>query len=187
MPLIDIILLIIFIATAVTGFRKGFIAQVGSLAAIVVAVIACRALGPTATGWVMPDGPDAEAGSSMSRIIASAMAYSGVYLVAYYAVILVVRLLKMVTHTLFLGPLDRIGGAAVNIIKWGLAVSLVLNLYLALWPDGKMLRSSTIAGGKPIEWVVALAPKALGILNHPSAPESTSTSTSTEGSPTTEI
>lgn len=149
MPLIDIILLIIFIAAAVTGFRKGFIAQVGSLAAIVVAVIACRALGPTATGWVMPDGPDAETGSSMSRIIASALAYSGVYLVAYYAVILVVRLLKMVTHTLFLGPLDRIGGAAVNIIKWGLAVSLVLNLYLALWPDGKMLRSSTIAGENP--------------------------------------
>lgn len=185
MPLIDIILLIIFIVAAVIGFRKGFIAQVGSVAAIIIAIIACRTLGSAATDMIMPQSPG---DSSMSRIMASVIAYCGIYLVAYYAVILVVKLLKLVTHTLFLGPLDRIGGAIISILKWGLAVSLVLNLYLVLWPDGKLLQTSTLAGGRPVEWVVGLAPKALGILNHPSAPEEADTpNTDTEGSSNPEI
>ncbi len=178
MPLIDIILLIIFIVAAVFGFRKGFIAQVGSVAAIIIAIIACRALGSAATDMIMPSG---QGDSTMSRILASVIAYCGIYIVAYYAVILATKLLKLVTHTLLLGPLDRMGGALISILKWGLAISLIMNLYLALWPDGALLRSSTIAGGKPVEWVVGLAPKALGILNHPAAPDETGT-TDIEGS-----
>ncbi len=163
MPVIDIILLIIFIAAAVTGYRKGFIAQAGAVAAIVVSIIACRLLAPAVTDWIMSSRDPSE--SSMSRFMASALAYGGIYLIAYYGVILIVRLLKLVTRTLFLGPLDRIGGAAVNILKWGLALSLVFNLYLALWPSGRLLSSSTIAGGKPVEWVTGLAPAALGFIS----------------------
>lgn len=184
MPVIDIILLIIFIAAAVMGYRKGFIAQAGAVAAIVVSVIACRMLGPSVTDWIMAghDSPE----SSMSRFMASAISYAGIYLIAYYAIILIVKLLKLVTHTLFLGPLDRIGGAIVNILKWGLALSLVFNLYLALWPDGKLLSSSTIAGGKPIEWVVGLAPKALGLISHSSHSDSSTLVDSIQATSTSE-
>lgn len=187
MPLIDIALLIVFAAAAITGYRKGFIAQASSLAAIIVAVIACRTLGPAVTDIIMPGGEDET--SPMPRYSAAAIAYCGVYLVAYYGVILVARLLKLVTHTLFLGPLDRMGGAVVSILKWGLAVSLAFNLYLAIWPDGKLLSSSTIAEGRPVEWIVGLAPKALGLISHgynglsddkPTSPEHHSVSSSTQ-------
>ncbi len=160
MPMIDITLLIILTAAALLGFRKGLIAQAGSAAAIIIAIIACRTLGPAATDIIMPAPEE----SSMSRLMASAIAYSAVYLVAYYAVILISKLLRQVTHTLFLGPLDRIGGAIVNILKWSLALSLAFNLYTALWPDGKLLSSSTLAQGRPIRWITALAPKALGLI-----------------------
>ncbi len=164
MTAIDIILIIVFAVSAIAGYRKGFIAQAGSLAAIVVAIIACRVFGPAATGLIMP-GSDVETGSLWHRYMASAVACSVVYLVAYYAVILIFRLLKTITHTLMLGPLDRIGGSIVNMLKWAMALSLVANLYLVFWPDGKVLKTSTLAEGRPVQWITALAPRVLGIIS----------------------
>ena len=158
--MLDIAIIIIFIASAVMGFRKGLIGQIGSVAAVIIGILACRMFGPPATEMIMPAGD--EEVNSMPRYCATILAYAGVYIVAYYAVIIVAKMLKTVTHTLLLGPLDRIGGAVVSVIKWFMAVSVALNLYMAIFPSTDLCSKSNIGNGQPVRWIIELAPAAWG-------------------------
>lgn len=126
MAAIDIILLLIFIVSAWLGFRKGIITQLGSVAAIVIAIIACRMFGGTVEQIFFDNHPDWQAGSSISHYAVSILANGVIYLVAYYAVILVAKLLHTVSHIVLLAPLDHIAGAAFSVAKYGLVVSLSL-------------------------------------------------------------
>lgn len=158
--MLDILIIAVFIASAVMGFRKGLIGQIGSVAAIIIGIIACRMFGPQVTDMIMPGG-DQET-NSMPHYYATIMAYAGVYIVAYYAVILIARMLRTVTHTLLLGPLDRIAGAAVSVIKWFMAVSVALNLYIIIFPSTDLAAKSNIGHGRPVNWIIELAPAAWG-------------------------
>lgn len=166
MTVFDIVILIIFVVAAVIGFRKGFIVQVGSLAAIVIGIIACRMFGSQVIELISPapSVDDAVNPNSCPSYLYTIVAYCVIYLVAYYAVVLVVKLLKLVAHTVLLGPLDRIGGAIVSVIKWFIPVSLVLNLYLAINPDCDLTDKVHIASGQPVTWIIDLAPALFGAL-----------------------
>ena len=108
MTALDIILLLVFIGSAWLGFRKGIIKQLGSLAAIVIAIIA--------------------------------------------------KLLCMVSHAVFLGPLDRIAGAAFSVAKYFLLVSLLLNLYMVIFPDTPLRTKSNLCGGRVVTLTARFAP-----------------------------
>ncbi|MBD5300916.1 MAG: CvpA family protein [Bacteroides sp.] len=167
MAAIDIILILIFILTAWLGFRKGLIVQLGSVAAIVVAIIACRMFGATVENLFFDCHPDWQTGSSLSRYGVSILANGVIYLVAYYAVILVAKFLHTATHAILLAPLDHIAGALFSVAKYGLLVSLLLNLYIVLFPSAKFLADSRLAGGKVVELTVGFAPWVLDAI-HPS-------------------
>ncbi len=160
MTFIDIVILAVFILSAVMGFRKGLIKQIGSVAAIFIALVACRVFGPQLSEIVLASA--GEDTSSMSRYCSMILANAAIYIVVYYAVIFVAHLLKTVTHTLMLGPLDRIGGALVNVIKWFMALSVALNLYITLFPSNKLVEKSHLDSGRPLTWILELAPAAWG-------------------------
>lgn len=164
MTAIDIILLLIFIVSAWFGFRKGIIKQLGSLAAIVLAIIACRMFGPQVTDIYMAGHPEYE-NSAISHYTVSILANAVIYLVAYYAVILVAKLLRMISHAVLLGPLDSIGGAIFSVAKIFLLVSLLLNLYIVCFPSTSLLSKSRLAGGKAVEMTVSYAPWVLGAIS----------------------
>lgn len=163
MVTIDIILLLVFIVAAWLGFRKGFITQLGSVAAIVVAIIACRLFGQSVEEIIMGQHPEWDSG--FSHYAVSIVANCLIYVLVYYAVLLVARLLHQLTHVVFLSPADHIAGAAFSVAKYGLLVSLLLNLYIALFPDTKLLANSRLAGGKVVELTVEFAPWVLDTIN----------------------
>lgn len=160
MTILDIILIVAFIAAAAWGFYKGIINQVGAIAAIVLAIVACRAFGGPAMSMI---GTDPEA-SAMTTFGKTVLVYAVIYFVVYYAVILVARLLKLVTHTVLLGPIDRIAGAVFNIAKVSVVASLLLNVFLWVFSSYTPEQLSTAAGGKLIEFVLSIAPKLLGAI-----------------------
>lgn len=158
MATLDIVTLVILGIAAVWGYAKGFISQLGGLAAIIIGVIACRMLGPQAVDLMAP--PPAT-GDSLNRWGIVIMVYAVIYLVGYYGVILVAKLLKLAVHTVFLGPLDRIGGALFNVAKVLIVVSFALNIYVSL--SGKEVKATgSIFDGKGLEYVMAIAPKIVG-------------------------
>ena len=148
------------VAGGVMGVRKGLMGQLGSVAGVIIGVVACRLFGPQVTDMIMPAGQGPEV-NSMSKYAYSILAYAGVYIVAYYAVILVARLLRTVTHTLLLGPLDRMAGAVVSIVKWLLALSVALNLY-AIIVSGSDLGSRSRLGKETVQFIMEIAPAAWG-------------------------
>ncbi|MCM1163536.1 MAG: CvpA family protein [Muribaculaceae bacterium] len=153
-------MIIVIAAAAVWGFWKGFIQQAGSIAAIVVGIVACRMLGHQAVVLIMPEGPSGAGSMSYYAVVAGV--YSAMYIVAYYAVLLVAKMLKLAVHTVFLGPLDRIGGAIFNIAKCLIMVSFLLNLYLVFFPKSDIRETSGIAGGKFVSMVIDLGPSLVG-------------------------
>lgn len=101
-------------------------------------------------------------GSALSHYCVTILAYAAIYIAAYYAVIIIAGLLRKVTHTLLMGPLDRMAGALVSVAKWFMAVSVVLNLYIVLFPSVDLSSKSNLANGRPVKWIIELAPAAWG-------------------------
>lgn len=127
------ILLIVFAVVAlyavITGFMKGLLSQIGQIAGLIIGVLAARALTPGILSML-----SADAGVDGTSVIAKVLCYILVYLTAYFAVVLVARLLKLVVRVACLGVLDRIGGAVFKLLKWTLILSLVYNLAVAVCP-----------------------------------------------------
>ncbi len=166
MSWIDIIIVGVFAFAVVRGLRQGIIGQLGSLAAFVLALIACRAGGQAmadAMGGLVPDSLE---NTPMGGYIASILGGAIVYGVVYYLVRLVARFIRTVTHALMLGPVDRALGAIFSVLKWGVGLSVVLNLWLALFPKSNFVKESTIGGGIAAENLMELAPWAWGLATH---------------------
>lgn len=157
MTVIDTILILIFVLAAVIGFRKGFIRQVGSLAAIVVGVVAARVLGPDAI-CLIHGGETDWAVSPVPRFSVTMLSYISVFAVSYVAVRLLASLLSRITGATFIGPVDSIAGAVVSIAKYFLLLSLLLNLYIAVFPSTQLISRLNVGGLRPVELVVDFAP-----------------------------
>jgi len=171
MSVIDIIIIAVFGLAIFRGLHKGIIGQLGSLAAIILAVIACRTLAPVlepvTAGWVPDSLRPTPLGSYIGQVAAGAV----VYIIIYYGVNFATRLLRKVSHTLMLGPVDRVAGAIFAVLKWGLGLSVALNLWLALFPKSEFVKESTIGGGIAVENVMELAPWLWGMATHSDTPD----------------
>ena len=88
-------------------------------------------------------------------------------------------MLRIVVKALLLGPLDRLGGVVVAIIKYGLALSIALNLWIAM---GGLKAETDNERDKGAEAVARFAPWLWGIAtdhifgSDAPAPETESTS-----------
>lgn len=110
MSFIDIVIIIMLLGGLVIGYRKGFMASLGSVAALVVACLACRFLG---AGRDIP-----------SNLL--------IFIVAYVTVRLLANLLRRVIHAIALGPIDRLAGAMFVALEYMVGLSLILNVWLWL-------------------------------------------------------
>lgn len=127
------ILLIIFAVIAlyavITGFMKGLLSQIGQIAGLIIGVLASRALTP---GLLLMLSADAD--TEPASMFTTVLCYILVYLAAYFSVVLVARLLKLVVKVVCLGIIDRLAGAVFKLLKWLLVMSLAYNLLVTAYP-----------------------------------------------------
>lgn len=172
MTALDIIILVFVAVGLATGLYKGFISQLGSIAAIVLGIIACRLWGDVAvgvvSGWLDPS-PEY---SSWTVYGVTIIGYVLLFVVVYLAVIVLARLLHRLSHVMLMGPIDHIAGALLGIFKWVLLLSVLVNLWLVCSPGSKAVEDSRLAGGKVAAWVKGFAPSLLGacVSGHGSEP-----------------
>lgn len=164
MAITDIIILVASALAAAWGFYKGIISQAGAIAAIVVGVIACRTLGAPAIEIVFPD-IDNQA-SSLNYYGARMVVYAVIYFVAYYAVVLVAKMLKLAVHSVFLGPIDRMAGALFGVLKILIVLSFLFNAFEFFKPGAIMAQPGHVADGGLVELVLAIAPAMVGALSN---------------------
>ena len=149
MTTLDVIILAVFVGSVAYGFYRGVIIQVGAVAAIVFAVVACRLGGyPLAEFIAGGDAP-----SSLDVVVAKVI----VFIAGYLGVRAVASLFKKMTHAL-----ARLGGAVFSLFQWMLVLSLLINLWLVIKPGASLAELSTLANGHAAPAIARLAPALLG-------------------------
>lgn len=127
MNVVDIVILCIIVLAAVGGAVKGLVHQVGTLAAVLCAVLVCRFFGTQACAAVVDESAKYV---SVYRVL--------VYLLLFVGVFFVVRLIAGLFGTalgkMHVRALDRIAGAVFGASLAVLVMSVMLNVYLTMAP-----------------------------------------------------
>ncbi|HJE38572.1 MAG TPA: CvpA family protein [Candidatus Amulumruptor caecigallinarius] len=110
MTFIDTVIVIVVLGGLAVGFSRGITRSLGSLAAIVVAVLACRTIG---RGQSIP-----------ANIL--------IFAAAYAVVMLLSSAIHKIVKMTFLKPLDRLLGAVFVAAEYIVGLSLLMNLWIWL-------------------------------------------------------
>ncbi len=153
----DIVVVAVALIAIVKGFNRGLILQLGSLLAIIVAIVCCRLFSTAVADFFngLSSAGDESPGSHL--YLNTVIAYILVFVIAYFLAKSVSFFLKKLVHGVHLGIFDRLGGALINAFKWLLALSLAFNLWCAVFPDSEAIKSSAVTG----KWVLGFAPEIL--------------------------
>ena len=136
MQVIDIIILILVLAGAIVGFRKGFIKQLASLVGLVVGLLAAKAL----YGVV----GDQLIGTVTSNVtFAHTLAFFLIWIVVPIVFTLVASLLTKALEIICLGWINRLLGAALGAVKWLLFISLAICAIEFIDSDNKIIEKNT--------------------------------------------
>jgi membrane protein required for colicin V production len=133
---LDIVILIILIISAVSGFASGLIKSVFSLVGLIVGVVLAGRLYVGFSSYLsfIP-------GNNGPRIAAFIIIFLVVMLVATLLGILLTKLISFV----MLGWINRIGGAALGIFLGAIFISAILAIWVKIANPGDVVVSSKIA------------------------------------------
>lgn len=125
MSFIDIVIVLMALGGIAVGWKRGIVRCLGGVAGIVLGIVACHLLGK---------------GQSVAVNVL-------IFAAAYIIVVLCSRGLSKLVHALFLGPFDRLLGAAFVAFEYLVGLSVLLNLYvwarsLAGTPDAALAADS---------------------------------------------
>lgn len=138
MELLEVVLIVIAVAGAVTGWLKGFIGQIGSLVGLVAGVVVCRCKGGAFAAWlgpmVSPDAADSVFTLAGCNIV--------LFIVVYITIVIVAHLLRAIVKIALMGTLDRLAGAVFGVFKWWFLAGVVLALWAFVQPDSAVATSA---------------------------------------------
>lgn len=166
MTFIDIILIILLLFSALSGFRKGLIRELTSLAAWVLGVFLAVKLTQILSPLITPSIIHSPA---IARIVMFTMIFMGVVVV----VTIVGKFLQAFFEDLDLGFLIRLGGALLSMLKSAFILSLLMViLHLSMikwnWPSEEVRQKSRLY--QPIE---SIAPAVFVYLKDITSPDET--------------
>lgn len=120
---LDILILAVLGVGAFLGFKRGIVAQIGQIAAVIAGIAMGRVFGASLATAFGGDNPSA------FNYVCS---YIAVFVIAYAAVLLVAKVVRGTVHTLCLGIVDRLAGAVFKAAEWLLLLSIALNIYFLI-------------------------------------------------------
>lgn len=159
----ELIILIVLLLALMFGYKRGLIVQLGSLLAVIIAIVICHLFGDAATSmFYNPAEGGSEVENSMSLFAAALFGRMLLFAVVWAAVWFVARSLKQIIKVVHLGFFDRLGGAVFMLLKCAILLSLLLNIAKVVSPDGSIATSTNSL----VTSVTGFAPFLLGFLNH---------------------
>ncbi len=154
MTLFDIICILIVLGGALYGWRRGVMSQAGSVVGIVVAIILCRVFsGIVAAKFSSPED------SANTVLLHTVMSYAIIFIVVMVAARFLAGTIRTLFDSLSLGRVDNIAGAVFAILKYTLIFSVLLNIWMAIFPSGEL--KSSYNDTLP-STVINMAPAVLG-------------------------
>ena len=120
MGTLDIILLVCFIPSIVTGLRKGFIEQLCNLAAIVVSAWAAFKFSTLLSDWMLTF-------MTVNGKVVQIIAFIVIVVVVAWLLILLGRIISNTAKALSMGWLDRLLGLLFSVLKTLLLLGMAIS------------------------------------------------------------
>lgn len=130
---IDLIVALVLIVAVVSGWRRGFVVQVCSLAGLVAAIWLAARYGAAAGGWLGMD-PD----------VAAPGGFVAVLVVVVVVVAILARTLRRLFRFAGLGVADIVLGVAVSVLKYLLLLGVLFTAFDRLNADYTLVGLQTI-------------------------------------------
>lgn len=125
MNVLDIILLICFIPAVIQGIRNGFIAQIISIAALILGVWASARFTPEVSTWLAQY-------ITVSEQVMKVISFTAILLMSFLVLALIGKFLEATFKLVMLGWLNSLLGAVFSLIKAGLVIGLVIMAFCSL-------------------------------------------------------
>lgn len=135
MTTLDIIILVVWGAGAIVGFRKGFLKQLASLLGLVAGLLIAKALYATVAERVFLPLTD-------SLTVAQGIAFVVIWLAVPLAFLLLASLLTKAMEAVSLGWVNRLLGAVLGALKAALLVSLLVCVVEYIDTDNTILKKT---------------------------------------------
>ena len=126
----DIACCIIIAVGFVMGFRRGFLAQLSSIAGVILGVICCRLFAEKVAQYFT--APDA---AFATILLINVLSYVIIFILCYVTCRLVGSLLAGGFKALHLGFANRLCGAVFTTLEYTLVFSMALNAWTGVFPD----------------------------------------------------
>lgn len=145
----------------ISGYRCGFMRQMGLLVAVAFGIVAARLAGPDCMGYVDDWMPESVDGFKRNFVVAT-LSYGGIYLMVMGIISLISIPLGKLMAVFESGVLDSIAGAIFRLFQFLMVLSIVYNIIVDLNPSGELTKSSRQHDGNVVEGVIKVAPAILG-------------------------
>ena len=159
MTTLDFILLAIIVVSALYGYHKGIVAQIGALAGVLVGILCCRMFSDDFASLLNDVFLDSASTKASSLFLNSVIAQVVLFLVGYFGARWGASLLSKVLKTIKLGTINSIAGSVFAVVQGLVLFSLLLNVWIAINPSTDLVKSSTSIVD---EHVINLAPDIFG-------------------------
>lgn len=137
MNIFDLIVIAALAWSAISGFSKGFVVQVFSLAALVLGVLLAYKLSHFVAGFI---AASLSTDPTFTNIVAFAITFVGIWILVY----MVGKIVHQVVQVVMLGLLNRVLGATFAFIKIALVLSIMLIVFESLNAGMNILSKETI-------------------------------------------
>ncbi len=137
MNILDLIVIVALAWSAISGFSKGFIVQVFSLAALVLGVFIAYKLSHFVAGFI---ADSLSTDPTFTDIIAFTITFVGVWILVY----MLGKIVHQIVQVVMLGLVNRILGAAFAFLKTTLVLSILLIVFENLNTGINILSKETI-------------------------------------------
>ncbi len=161
MTILDVIMILLFVAGVVMGYMRGMIKQMSTIVGFVLGIVACHVFGDSATELLLEVIPSA-ANWPLANITTHAMAVIILFVVIWLTVKVLGMFMKNTIELFNLEIVDKIGGAALCVVKYFFVLSILLNLWLLISPKSEVFTTKHILDNEPFELTLNLAPWVLG-------------------------
>jgi len=123
MNLLDWIFIIIIAVSAIYGLFKGLIKELISILALVIGLIGASRFYGTLSSALKDFG--------LSDQISNVLSFVVLFVAIFIAIVLIGKLIHRFAHAIFLGCINRLGGAGFGFIR-GVLVSCILSIILTV-------------------------------------------------------
>lgn len=162
MTFFDTILLIGVVVATVVGFKRGLVGQVASLASLAIGVAVCVIVGDEAVAFYRSMNPQCREWPHAPFTVPAVVLGSLFLLVSLTVRVIGLLVKNTLRRAKATSLLDRMGGVGLNVFKWLLLLSVLLNFMLMASPRNEMFTTRHALDNKPFEATLNLLPYLLG-------------------------